>query len=149
MSEVTIRRPFSELDLGDQLRSKPIGFAGSSSVYKRFVSRRRAAFTSKNRGPQLNSKSRRVTPSISQRRGFGADTDFLRMQSKSFRLHRTERANNHIKQGDTVFFTRNPIGATYNQLPAMFTRTFHNSPLQKTTFTWQPGSLSLDLCTCA
>ncbi len=65
----------------------------------------------------------------SSRRGFAANTDFLHMQSKSFRLHRTERANNQIKQGNAVFFARNPIGPTYNQLPAMFTRTFHNSPL--------------------
>jgi len=53
----------------------------------------------------------------SSRRGFAANADFLRMQSKSFRLHRTERANDHIKQGNAVFFARNPIGATYNQLP--------------------------------
>src|SRR5262249_44301159 len=89
-----------------------------------------------------------MTPSISSRRVFASNIDFFRMEPKSFRLHRTERANNHIKQDDPVFFTCNPIGVTYNQLPAMFTRTFHNSPLQKTTFTWQPGSLSLDLCTC-
>ena len=100
--------------------------SGSRHLLRRCT---RLRFPSKNRGPQLNSKSRTV-----QRRGFSADTDFLRMQSKSFRLHRTERANNHIKQGDTVFFARNPIGVTYNQLSAILTRTFHNSPLQKTTF---------------
>jgi hypothetical protein len=47
------------------------------------------------------------------------------MQSESFRLNRTERTNNQIQQGDAVLFARNPIDATYNQLPAMFTRTFH------------------------
>ena len=42
------------------------------------------------------------------------------MEPKSFRLHRTEGANNHIKQDDTVFFAYNPIAVTYNQLSAMF-----------------------------
>jgi hypothetical protein len=55
------------------------------------------------------------------------------MQPKSFRLNKTERANNQIQQADAAFFARNPIGITHNQLPAMFTRTLHNSPLQKTT----------------
>ena len=45
------------------------------------------------------------------------------MEPKSFRLHTTKGANNHIKQGDTVFFARNPIGIACNQLPAMLTNT--------------------------
>ena len=59
---------------------------------------------------------------------FAFNIDFVRMEPKSFRFHRTEGANNHIKQDDTVFFTRNPIGVTYNQLFAMLTSTVHKSP---------------------
>jgi hypothetical protein len=47
------------------------------------------------------------------------------MKVKPFRLHKTEGANNHIKQGDTFFFARNPIGVTYNQLTAMLTDAIH------------------------
>jgi hypothetical protein len=53
------------------------------------------------------------------------------MEPKPFRRHKTEEANNHIKQRNAFIFARNPIGAAYNQLPAMLTRTFHNSPLKK------------------
>ena len=52
------------------------------------------------------------------------------MEPKSFRLHKTEGANNHIKQGDTFFFARNPIGVTYDQFPAMLTNTIHKFPLR-------------------
>jgi hypothetical protein len=52
------------------------------------------------------------------------------MEPKPFRRHKTEEANNHIKQRNAFIFARNPIGAAYNQLPAMLTRTFHNSPLK-------------------
>ena len=58
--------------------------------------------------------------------GFASDIDFLRMEPKSFCLHKTERANNHIKQGDAFFFARNPIGVTYNELAAMLTRVIHD-----------------------
>jgi hypothetical protein len=53
------------------------------------------------------------------------------MEPKPFRRDKTEGTNNYIKQRNAFIFARNPIGATYNQLPAMFTRTFHNSPLKK------------------
>jgi len=53
------------------------------------------------------------------------------MEPKPFRRHKTEEANNHFKQRNAFIFARNPIDATYNQLPAMLTRTFHNSPLKK------------------
>jgi len=48
------------------------------------------------------------------------------MEPKPFRLHKTEGANNHIKQSDTFFFARNPIGVTYNQLAAMLTSVIHD-----------------------
>jgi hypothetical protein len=44
---------------------------------------------------------------------------------KSLRLHKTERANNHIKQADAFFFARNPIGVTCNQFTAMLTDAIH------------------------
>ena len=47
------------------------------------------------------------------------------MKVKPFCLHKTEEANNHIKQSDTCLFARNPIGATYNQVTAMFTDAIH------------------------
>jgi hypothetical protein len=56
---------------------------------------------------------------------FASNIDFLRTKAKPFRFHRTEGANNHIKQGDTLFFAHNPIGVTYNRLPAMLTNTIH------------------------
>ena len=43
------------------------------------------------------------------------------MKVKPFRFHKTEGANNNIKQGDACFFARNPISITYNQVTAMFT----------------------------
>ena len=52
---------------------------------------------------------------------FTPDIDFLRMEPKPFCLHKTEGANNDIKQGDACFFARNPIAITYNQVTAMFT----------------------------
>jgi hypothetical protein len=76
----------------------------------------------------------------SSRRGFASDIDFLRMEPKPFRRHKTEGANNHIKQPNAFIFARNPIGATYNQLLAMLTRTFHNSPLKKPTFNIRNGT---------
>jgi hypothetical protein len=47
------------------------------------------------------------------------------MKVKPFCLDKTEGANNHIKQGDACFFTRNPIGVTYNQVTAMLTDAIH------------------------
>jgi hypothetical protein len=49
------------------------------------------------------------------------------MEVKPFRFHKTERANNHIKHSDALFFARNPIGVTDNRLPAMFTIAIHIS----------------------
>jgi hypothetical protein len=43
------------------------------------------------------------------------------MEPKPFCLHKTEGANNHIKQTDALVFARNPIGVTYNRLAAMLT----------------------------
>jgi hypothetical protein len=53
-------------------------------------------------------------------------SDFLRMESKPFCLHITEGANNHIKQSDSIFFARNPIGVTDDRLSAMLTIAIHN-----------------------
>jgi hypothetical protein len=47
------------------------------------------------------------------------------MEPKPFGFHRTEAANNQIEQGDALFFARNPIGITYNQVIAMFTDLIH------------------------
>ena len=52
--------------------------------------------------------------------------DCLRMKVKPFCLHKTEGANNHIKQGDAFFLARNPIAVTYNQLAAMLTSVIHD-----------------------
>ena len=56
---------------------------------------------------------------------FASNVDLLRMEPKPLCLHKTERANDHVKQGDAIFFARNPIGVTYYQFPAMLTNTFH------------------------
>jgi hypothetical protein len=48
------------------------------------------------------------------------------MKVKPFCLHKTERANNHIEQGNALIFARHPIGVTYNQLPAMLTNVIHD-----------------------
>ena len=69
-----------------------------------------------------------MTASTPSERVFAFDNYFLRMEPKSFRLHTTKGANDHIKQGDTVFFAGNPIGIACNQLPAMLTNTAHKSP---------------------
>ena len=47
------------------------------------------------------------------------------MKVKPFRLHKTEGANNHIKQANALFFARNPIGVTCNQFTAMLTDAIH------------------------
>jgi hypothetical protein len=47
------------------------------------------------------------------------------MKVKPFCLHKTEGANNHIEQENALIFARNPIGITYNQLPAMLTTGIH------------------------
>jgi hypothetical protein len=48
------------------------------------------------------------------------------MKAKAFRFHKTERANNHIKQGYPLFFAHHPIGVTNDRLPAMLTNAIHN-----------------------
>jgi hypothetical protein len=47
------------------------------------------------------------------------------MEAKPLRFHKTEGANNHIKQGDTLVFACNPIGVADNRLPAMLTIAIH------------------------
>jgi hypothetical protein len=47
------------------------------------------------------------------------------MEPKPFRRHKTERANNHIEQGNALIFARHPIGVSYNQLIAMLTDAIH------------------------
>jgi hypothetical protein len=47
------------------------------------------------------------------------------MKAKALRFHKTERANNHIKQGDPLFFAHHPIGVTNDRLPAMLTNAIH------------------------
>jgi hypothetical protein len=75
---------------------------------------------------KLNSESRMVTPRVSSCSLFASDIDLLRMEPKPFRLHKTEGANNHVKQADAFIFARNPIGVTYNQLTAMLTDVIHD-----------------------
>ena len=48
------------------------------------------------------------------------------MEPKPFRRHKTERANNHIEQGNALIFARHPIGVSYNRLPAMLTSVIHD-----------------------
>ena len=76
---------------------------------------------------KLNFGARTVTPSVSSGSLFASQIDFLGMEVKPFRFHKTERANNHIKQGDTLLFAHDPIGVTYNRLPAMLTNAIHIS----------------------
>jgi hypothetical protein len=47
------------------------------------------------------------------------------MKVKSLCLHKTEGANNHIKQRDALVFARYPVGVTYDQLAAMLTNVIH------------------------
>jgi hypothetical protein len=74
---------------------------------------------------KLNAESQMVTPPVSRESLF-AHIDFLCVEPKPFRLHETEGANNHIKQGDALFFVRNPIRVAYNQLAAMLTSVIHD-----------------------
>jgi hypothetical protein len=48
------------------------------------------------------------------------------MKVKPFCLHKTERANNHIEQGNALIFARHPIGVTDHQLPAVLTSVIHD-----------------------
>jgi hypothetical protein len=57
---------------------------------------------------------------------FASNIDFLCMKVKAFRLHKTERANNHIEQRDALVLARNPIAVTYDQLAAMLTSVIHD-----------------------
>jgi hypothetical protein len=61
---------------------------------------------------------------------FASNVDLLGIEPEPFGFHKTEGANNHVEQGDAFFFARNPIGVTYNQLPAMLTNTVHIVPLR-------------------
>jgi hypothetical protein len=47
------------------------------------------------------------------------------MKVQPFCRHKTERANNHIKQANAFFFARNSVGVTYKQLTAMLTDAIH------------------------
>src|SRR5262245_21980098 len=58
------------------------------------------------------------------------------MKAKAFRFHITERANNHIKQGDPLFFAHYPIGITNDRLPAMLTNAIHNLRLGAKNMPW-------------
>jgi hypothetical protein len=61
---------------------------------------------------------------------FASNVDLFRMKPKPLGFHKAERANDHIKQSDTIFFARNPISVTDNQFPAMLTIAFHILPLR-------------------
>jgi hypothetical protein len=56
---------------------------------------------------------------------FASNVDLLGMEPKPFRLHKTEGANNHVKQANALFFARNSVGVTYKQLTAMLTDAIH------------------------
>jgi hypothetical protein len=47
------------------------------------------------------------------------------MKVKPFCRDKTEGANNHVKQANALFFARNPIGVTHNQLTTMLTDAIH------------------------
>ena len=64
---------------------------------------------------------------VASGRLFAPNIDFLGTEAKALRFHKTEGANNHIKQGDTLIFAYNPIGVTDNRLPAMLTIAIHGS----------------------
>jgi hypothetical protein len=51
--------------------------------------------------------------------------DFFCVEPKPLGFHRTEGANNQIKQGNALIFARHPIGVTDNQLSAMLTSAIH------------------------
>ena len=53
---------------------------------------------------KLNFGSRTVAPPVSRGSLFVSQIDFLRMEVKPFRFHKTERANNHIEHSDTLLF---------------------------------------------
>ena len=52
--------------------------------------------------------------------------DFLSMEVKPFRFHKTESANNHVKQGDALFLADHPIDITYDLFSAVLANTFHD-----------------------
>jgi hypothetical protein len=68
-----------------------------------------------------------VASPVASGRLFAPNIDFLRTEAKALRFHKTEGANNHIKQGYTLIFAYNPIGVTDNRLPAMLTIAIHGS----------------------
>jgi hypothetical protein len=51
--------------------------------------------------------------------------DLFRVEPKPLGFHRAEGTNDHIEQFDAAFFARNPVGFTYDQLPAMLTSAIH------------------------
>jgi hypothetical protein len=67
-----------------------------------------------------------VASPVASGRLFAPNIDFLGTEAKALRFHKTEGANNHIKQGDTLVFAYNPIGVTDNRLPAMLTIAIHS-----------------------
>jgi hypothetical protein len=50
------------------------------------------------------------------------------MKVQPFCLHKTEGANNHIEQRNTLIFARHPVGVADNQLSAMLTAVIHIVP---------------------
>ena len=75
---------------------------------------------------RLSFESRTVAPPVSSWGLLASHIDFLCMKAKAFRLHKTEGANNHIEQGDPLFFAHHPIGVTNDRLPAMLTNAIHD-----------------------
>jgi hypothetical protein len=54
------------------------------------------------------------------------------MKPESLCFHKTQGANDHVKQSDPFFFARNPIGVTDNQLSTVLTNTIHTiTPMGK------------------
>ena len=74
---------------------------------------------------KLNFEARTVASPVASGRLFAPNINFLGTEAKALRFHKTEGANNHIKQGDTLIFAYNPIGVTDNRLPAMLTIAIH------------------------
>ena len=74
-----------------------------------------------------------MVSSVASGRLLASNIDFLCMEAKPLRFHKTEGANNHIKQGDTLVFACNPIGVTDNRLPAMLTNAIHISLKRQVT----------------
>ena len=76
---------------------------------------------------KLDFESRTVAPAASTGGLLASQIDFLCTEAKPFGFHKTESANNHIKQGNTFVFACDSIGVTDNRLPAMLTNAIHVS----------------------